>query len=236
MVSSRAEMQPPAQRDADLLIVAAHAPEMAGLRPYLSDQLVGTIRGLNVRGKAVGLGMAVAGPGTARGILALQPRAVLLIGSCGIYPNLPQYRPHDVVVSSRVQLISHAVNAGKSAFPGPMQTQLECDPLLAAGLSASGGRVFSAQVGCTVASTIDDAFAAAIHPATGCEAENLEAFAVGQACKAADVPFAAVLGVSNIVGSTGRHDWMQFQRGAVNAAAEAIVTWVQRGAQGLPHG
>lgn len=229
-------MQPPSQRHADLLVVAAHAPEMAGLRPYLSDQLVGTVRGLTVRGKAVGIGMAAAGPATARGIIALNPRAVLLVGSCGVYPNLPQYRPHDVIVSERVQLVSHAVNAGKSEFPGPMQTQLECNSLLAAGLASAGGRVFTAPVGCTMASTVDDAFAAAINPATGCEAENLEAFSVAQACKAAEVPFAAVLGVSNIVGSTGRHDWMQFQRAAVNAAAEALVTWVQRGAQGLPHG
>ena len=229
-------MQPPTQRAADLLVVAAHAPEMAGLRPYLSDQLVGAIRGLAVRGKAVGLGVASAGPGTARGILALQPRAVLLVGSCGVYPGLAQYRPHDVIVSQRIQLVSHAVNAGKSEFPGPMQTQLECDALLAAGLAAAGGRVFLAPVASTLARTTDDALAASIHPATGCEAENLEAFAVGQACRAADVPFAAVLGVSNIVGSTGHHDWMQFQRAAVNAAAEALVTWVQRGAQGLPHG
>lgn len=236
MLSCRAVMTSTQPRAADLLIVAAHAPEMAGLRAYLSDQLIGTIRGLTVRGKAVGIGMATAGPGTARGIIALSPRAVLLVGSCGIYPNLPQYRPHDVIVSTRVQLVSHAVNAGKSEFPEPMQTKLECNPLLAAGLSASGGRVFGAPVACTMARTVDDAFAASIHPATGCEAENLEAFAVGQACKSADVPFAAVLGVSNIVGSTGKHDWMQFQRAAVNAAAEAIVTWVQRGAQGLPHG
>src|SRR5690606_23151879 len=90
----------------DLLIVAAHAPEMAGLRPWLSDSLIGQIRGLTVRGKAVGIGMAIAGPATARGILAVSPRAVLLVGSCGVYPNLPQYRPHDVIVARRVQLVS----------------------------------------------------------------------------------------------------------------------------------
>jgi nucleoside phosphorylase len=220
----------------DLLIVAAHAPEMAGLRPWLSDKLIGQIRGLSVRGKAVGIGMAAAGPATARGILAVSPRAVLLVGSCGVYPNLPQYRPHDVVVARRVQLVSHAVNAGKSEFPGPMQTMVEGSPLLAAGLAASGARVFPASIACTMAQTVDDAIAASVHPATGCEAENLEAFAVAQACKASEIPFTAVLGVSNIVGSTGLHDWRQFQRAAVNAAAEVIVTWIQRGAQGLPHG
>lgn len=224
------------KRSCDLLIVAAHAPDMAGLRPHLTDQIIGEVRGLQIRGKAVGMGMANAGPGTARGILAVGPRAVLLLGSCGVYPNLPQYRPHDVLVSSRVQLVSHAVNAGKSQFPGPMQVALECNPLLAAGLASGGGRVFVAPLACTLATTVDDAVAASIHPTTGCEAENLEAFAVAMACKAADIPFCAVLGVSNIVGSTGAHDWRQFQRAAVSAAAETIINWVQRGAQGLPHG
>ncbi len=220
----------------DLLIVAAHAPEMAGLRPWLSDALIGQIRGMNVRGKAVGIGMAAAGPASARGILAVSPRAVVLVGSCGVYPNQAQYRPHDVVVASRVQLVSHAVATGRGEFPMPMQTQLECNPLLVAGLAASGGRTRAASIACTLASTTDDDVAASVPPATGCEAENLEAFAVAQACKASEIPFTAVLGVSNIVGSTGLHDWRQFQRQAVNAAAEVIVTWIQRGAQGLPHG
>src|SRR5690606_19918931 len=132
---------------------------------------------------------------------------------------------------SRVQLVSHAVNAGKSQFPQPMQTSVEGSALLAAGLAAAGARVFTAPIACTLAQTVDDAMAASVHPATGCEAENLEAFAVAQACRAAEVPFAAVLGVTNIVGSTGSHDWRQFQRTAVSAAAEIIVTWIQRGAQ-----
>lgn len=220
----------------DLLIVSAHAPEMAGLRPHLSDHLDGTIRGLTVRAKVVGIGMASAGPAAARGILAVEPRAVLLLGSCGIYPNLAQYRPHDVLVAGRLTLVSHAVRAGRAEFPNPMQTQLEPNRMLAAGLAAAGPRVFVAPVACTLARTTDDTVAASIHPTTGCEAENLEAFAVAQACRAADVPFTAVLGVSNIVGSTGHHDWAQFQRAAVTAAADVIVTWIQRGAQGLPHG
>lgn len=219
----------------DLLIVAAHSPELAGLRPWLSDRLIGRIRGLAVRAKAVGMGMAAAGPATARGILAVHPRAVLLIGSCGVYPNLPHYQPFDVIVSSQVHLVSHSVHSGKSAFPEPMQTRVEGSQLMAAGLAAGNSRVFTAPIACTLGHTVDDATAASVYPATGCEAENLEAFAVGQACKAAEVPFVAVLGVANIVGSTGAQDWRQFQRKAVSAAAEVIVAWIQRGAQGLPH-
>ena len=66
--------------------------------------------------------------------------------------------------------------------------------------------------------------------------ESLETFAIGMACRASEVRFCAVLGVSNIVGSTGATDWAQFQRAAVTRAAEVVVTWIQRGAQGLPHG
>lgn len=220
----------------DLLIVAAHAPEMAGLRPWLSDSLIGQIRGLTVRGKAVGIGMAIAGPATARGILAVSPRAVILIGSCGIYPTLTQYKPHDVIVSTRVSLVSHAVHAQKSEFPAPMTTQIECNGMLVAGLTSVKARTFPAPVACTLARTVDDKIASTMQTSTECEAENLEAFSVASACKASEIPFCAVLGVSNIVGSTGSHDWVQFQRAAVNAAAEVIVSWIQRGAQGLPHG
>ena len=220
----------------DLLIVAAHAPEMAGLRTFLSDQLIADIRGLHVRAKAVGIGAAAAGSATARAIIAVEPRGVLLIGSCGVYPNMDRYKPHDVVISSRIALVSHAVNAQRSEFPKPMRTVLESDELISTGLRNASPRAHVAAVACPLAQTIDDQVAASVQPTTGCEAENLEAFAVATACKAAEIPFAAVLGVSNIVGSTGSDDWKQFQRASVNAAADTIMTWVQGGAQGLPHG
>jgi nucleoside phosphorylase len=224
-----------AQARTDILIVASHAPELAGLRAYLSDALIGQVRGLQIRAKPIGMGMAAAASATARGILATQPRAVILLGTCGVYPNLPQYRPHDVVVAGRVQLIDHAVAAGKAAFPPPMQQQIETHPLLVAGLRAVGGRTFVSPVASPLARTTDDVVASGVHPRTGCEVENLEAFAIAVACNAAEVPFTAVMGVSNIVGSTGDHDWRMFQRDAVTRAAEALIGWVQQGAAGLPH-
>ena len=229
-------MQTPPERSADILVVAPHAPDLAGMRAYLGERLEGHVRGLRIRAKVVGVGMTVAGSSTARGILAVQPRAVVMVGACGVYPNLSQYRPHDVVVATRVQVVDHAVLLGRSAFPEPMQTSMETHPVLAAGLAAGRPRTYAAAVASTLAVTIDDQLAAAVYPATGCEAENGEAFAVAAACRASDVPFAAVLGVTNIVGSTGRQDWAQFQREAVTQAANALATWVHNGAQGLPHG
>jgi nucleoside phosphorylase len=223
------------QRGADILLVASHAPDFAGMRPYLGERLDGLVRNVRVRAKIVGVGVAVAGAAAARGILAVQPRAVLMLGTCGVYPGLSQFRPHDVVIPSRAQLVDHAVLAARAAFPDPMQTQVELHPLMSTALRACHPRAHLAAVASTLAHTTDDVLAGAVHPSTGCEAENLELFAVAAACRAADVPFIAALGVSNLVGSTGRHDWAQFQRDAVSAAANAVATWMHNGAQGLPH-
>lgn len=223
------------QRGADLLIVASHAPDLAGMRPHLGDRLTGIVGALRVRSKIVGVGSAIAAAAVARGILAVQPRAVVMIGTCGVYPNLPQYRPHDVVVPTRASLVDHAVLASRASFPDPMQTAVPTHALISAALQRCHPRGHLGPVASPLAQTTDDALATGVPAATGCETENLEAFGIAAACRAAETPFAAVLGVSHIVGSTGRHDWSQFQRDAVNHAASALVAWMHNGAQGLPH-
>ncbi|MDQ3032124.1 MAG: hypothetical protein M3Y87_06890 [Myxococcota bacterium] len=223
------------QRGADLLIVASHAPDLAGMRPHLGERLDGLVGALRVRSKIVGVGGAVAAAAVARGILAVQPRAVVMIGTCGVYPNLAQYRPHDVVVPTRAHLVDHTVLAARASFPDPMQTVAPMHALMSAALQPCHPRGHLGPVASPLAQTIDDALASAVGPATGCEAENLELFGIAAACRAAEMPFVAALGVSNIVGSTGRHDWAQFQRDAVCHAANAVVAWLHGGAQGLPH-
>ena len=219
----------------DVLVLAAHAPEFVGLRAHIGDSLNGTIGGLFVVAKTIGVGMAVAGPGTATRIQQLSPRAVVVLGSCGIYPSTVEYRPLDIVIPNRLHLFDATVAAGKAAFPEPMQTMIEPDGALTTGLVQSGdGRCRVAPVATTMAITTDDAIARAVHPASGLEAENLELFPIALACRAADVPFGAVLGVTNLVGSTGRTDWRQYQRDAAIAAAEVLVSWIRRGAPGLP--
>lgn len=223
------------QAPVDVLVLAAHAPEFVGLRPHLGDQLSGFVRGHYVMAKTIGVGMAVAGAGTANRIHQLNPRAVILLGSCGVYPSAVAYQPLDIVIPKSCHLFDPSEAAGKAAFPAPMQTALDSTPQLSAGLlGASGPRARQVPVATTLAITIDDPIARAVHPATGFEAENLELFPFALACRAAELPFTAVLSVTNIVGSTGRKDWQQFQRDAAIAAAEALMTWLLQGAPGLP--
>jgi nucleoside phosphorylase len=115
-----------------------------------------------------------------------------------------------------------------------MQTALDANAALSAGLQGAGGpRARQLKVANTLAITTDDGVARAVYPATGLQAENLEIFPIALACRAADIPFSAVLSVTNMVGSTGRVDWQQFQRDAALVAAEVAVTWLRQGAPGL---
>jgi nucleoside phosphorylase len=153
-----------------------------------------------------------------------------------VYPSTIEYQPLDIVVPMRTHLFDPSVSAGKAEFAGPMQTVLDMHPLLSAGLlAASGQRCRQAPVATTLAIITDDAIARAVHPATGLEAENLELFSVALACRAAEIPFAAVLAVTNVVGSQGRTDWLQYQRDAAVASAEVLITWIHTGAHGMPH-
>lgn len=228
-------MSPAPPDRVDVLVLASHAPELVGLRSALTESLDGRVRGLRVMGKAVGIGLPVAAGGAAGRISSLKPRAVILLGTCGVYPGLTYYRPHDVVIAGRIALVDHAALSQRAAFPDPMQTTVEPQQGLATGLVAVGPRTRLAPVASTLAFTTDDQLATAIHTQTGCEAENLEAFSVGLAASLAQVPFAAVLGVTHITGSRGRDDWKQFQRQSSIAAAEVILAWAHNGAVGLPH-
>jgi nucleoside phosphorylase len=88
------------------------------------------------------------------------------------------------------------------------------------------------EVATTLGVTVDEEAAACV-ARTGAEVEHLEAFSVASACEAARVAFVAVLGVSNVVGSSAREQWRAHHRAASCAAATEVVGWLERGAAGL---
>lgn len=219
-----------------MLVVAAAAPDLVGLRPHLGEKLDGVVRGLVVRTKVVGFGAGVAAATTARGLLAVSPRAVVLVGTCGVYPGLSQYQPHDVVVATKVIALDHAVIQGGAEWPTPMSTELDSSPAMVAGLTTGRHRTHAAPVASPLALTRSDALAASVTAATGAHAECVDALGVACAAVGAAVPFACVLGVANLVGSTGRTDWQRFQRESVTQAAATVIAWLHAGAPGLPFG
>jgi nucleoside phosphorylase len=218
----------------DLLVLAAHVPDLQGLRPHLGSELAGTLGGVRVLAKPVGMGVGTAGASTMRRLHQLDPRAVVHLGTCGVFPGLEGYQPNDVVVAGGLKLLDHAVLTGESAYPGPMPTEVPVHGVMAAAVANAGARIRQVPVASPMANTVHDGRAHQVPGLLGCHVENLEAFAVAQACHLAAVPFAVVLGVTHIVGPRGFEDWQRFARSATSAVADVITAWARAGAPGMP--
>jgi nucleoside phosphorylase len=220
----------------DLLIVAAFEPELAPLRaaPALGAGLAGRLCGRVVAARAVGVGMPAAAAGAASAIVELGPGVVVLVGTCGAYRG-SQLAIGDVVVADGVRVGDATAVDGRAEFPAPMLTSLASDLRLRLELVDAGARV--AHVATTLGITVDDASAGRIAKATDSQVEHLEAFGVAAACAARRVPFAAVLGVANFVGSGARSEWREHHHAAAEAVARCVLRWLGasgRGAAGPP--
>lgn len=223
-----------AHRKTDVLVLAAHAPELVGLRAALGPNLSGSLGALQIECATVGVGLPASASGTTRALQDLTPRAVILLGSCGLYPRRIDFRPLTPVIANGVRLVDASALSDQAAFPAPMQLLCEPDRGLSDGLAQADTSSLRGEIATTLAITTDDALAQLLGSKSGCAAENLEAYSVALACAAHDVPFACLLVTTNAVGSQGRQQWQTHQRSAAEKAAEQLLAWLNRGAKGLP--
>jgi futalosine hydrolase len=167
--------------------------------------------------------MPAAAAGAAAAVAALHPRAVLLVGTCGAYRG-SGLAIGDVVVLGDTVVTDVAIAEGRAQLPGAMVAALASDRVLTAELASVGARVV--RVATTLGITVDDPAAEHIARAGGAQVEHLEAFGVATACAARAVPFAAVLGVANFVGSSAREEWRQHHHAAAEAVAHTVLAWL----------
>jgi nucleoside phosphorylase len=226
----------------DVLLLGAFHPELAPLQGTLGDAMRARVGTREVAARVVGIGLPMAAAGAAMQLAELEPRVVLLLGTCGAYA-LPPGTPAasagspsggrglglgDVVVSRRVRLVEPAAIDGTAQFPEPMSIVSEAHAATVDALVRAGAR--AVDVGTTLAITTDDATADRVARTTGAQVEHLEAHGVATACAARGVPFAALLGVANFVGSRARDEWRANHHAAAAAAVEVAVRWLRPGA------
>ncbi len=214
----------------DVLLVAAFAPELEGLQSILGGAMRAEVGGLLLCARPVGIGLVAAASGTAARLEALGPHAVVLIGTCGAYPS-SGLAIGDIALARTVVLVEPAVLEGRAAFPEPMSARVDPHAAMTAAIATAGGALV--EVATTLAVTTDDGLASNL--ARRGAVEHLEAFSVATACAAKNVPFAAALGVANVVGSRGRSQWRENHAAAGQAVATFIARWIQAGAAGIPH-
>jgi nucleoside phosphorylase len=203
--------------DGHWLVVSAWSPELARLRSA-SRRWPAQVRD-RVRFGAVGVGLVDAAIGTARLLAQHRPRALLLLGTAGVYPGRDLPLGAAVVIDDTVLLPS----LDREVYlPDLITTRAACSRRLMARLRGSA-KLPTAVVACPLAITADTTAARAAARRSGGVLENLEAFAVARAARAAGVPFAAVLGIANRVGKSSHREWKQHARAAAAAACEAAI-------------
>jgi nucleoside phosphorylase len=204
----------------DVLILAAFHPELAPLRAKLGDGMRACIGGKDVAARVVGIGLPAAAVGAAMQLAEMQPRAVVLVGTCGAYHGRG-VAPGDVIAARRLRLVAHSVVLGLAEFPDPMSLVTDADSTLLAALTGAGAR--AADVATTFAITVDDAHAARVAHHRAVDVEHLEAHGVAAACNARGVPFGAALGVANVVGAGARQEWRTRHRASAAEAVEVVL-------------
>jgi nucleoside phosphorylase len=219
----------------DVLVLGSYPTDLRDLQGHLGETLRGSVGGLEVVGKTSGVGIPAAGAATAKRVLQLEPRAVVVVGTAGVYPSGDGYQPGDVLLATSLGLLDLGVMAGAAGYPEPMRTHLPVDPHLHEGLArAAGPRTWQVPVASPLAATRDPEQARMAPQHLDVRAEHLEAFAVGQACVLLGVPLAVVLGVSYEVGADAAQQWLQMERTAGSGATRVVMDWLERGAAGLP--
>jgi nucleoside phosphorylase len=138
------------------------------------------------------------------------------------------------LIPDEVKLVDAAESSGQAAFPGPMPSRARVHRGLAAGLRRAAQDPLRGALATTLGITTSNALARRIERASGCHAENLEALAVALACQSERVAFAALLLITNVVGSRGRAQWVEQHTAAADRGAAIVLDWIARGAPGLP--
>jgi nucleoside phosphorylase len=225
----------------DVLIVAAHASELAGLHDALGSALSKPVRGLHVAACDIGVGLPAASVGTMRSLRDRRPRAVILLGSCGMYPtaasSLVTADPSPLlraVIPESVYLMDVAVARSEAAFPDPMPRIGRVDRALAEGVASVDPTALRGALATTLGITTSNEAAQRLERSGACTTENLEALGVALACESDRIPFCALLVITNIVGEGGRAQWLDQHAAAAERGARILLDWLESGAPGLP--
>ncbi len=200
----------------DLLVLGAFPPEIEPLEGVLPA---------GVQATTCGVGLVLAALGAEHALRVSGARGVVFLGTCGAFGS-SGLRLGDTVTLERTFLAGAGLQEGLASLPEPMRGEVFGHAEQTRALAPDLARVV---VATTLAITTSDAAAEALAAATGAAVEHLEAFAVGLAAARVGVPFAAILGVANPVGASGRAAWLAHHREATRQAAAQLATGLGAG-------
>ena len=170
-------------------------------------------------GEPLGVGPVVTAARMATLLRERTPSGVVMVGTAGAYQGGPAVGT--AVVAERVGLSEGVAAMGLGYVPRAPQP-LVCDARLLERLA--GPRVSVLTVS---AITTDSVLAGRL--SDGWQVEQMEAYGAAVACSQAGVPFAAVYGISNVVGPDAHTQWLAYRNEAQLKALEVVAPLLQGG-------
>jgi futalosine hydrolase len=167
----------------------------------------------DLEGEVVGVGPVVAAARSAAILARVRPDRVGLVGTGGSYAGGP---PVGTAVVSRKLGMSYGVATMGLGYVPRAPPPCDADHAMISALDLEPHNILT--VG---AVTTDTQLAERL--SDGWTVEHLEAFSVALACREAGIPFVAVLGISNTVGSDAHIQWLTNRDAAQKAARDAIA-------------
>ena len=210
------------------LVVAAWLPELDFLRESLAN-LPARIRRTVVL-DTIGVGLVEAAIGASRLLATLRPRAVILVGTAGLYPGSTStagLTVGDAVLAEKIVLLPAPLPGRHTYLPEIMPSEQHTSARLTRALRQATA-LPAADVANPIAITRSRKAATFAAKDSACALENLEAFALARAAASAKIPFAAVLGIANQVGPTAHREWKKNAVAAAEEACRAVLKYLVR--------
>ena len=171
----------------------------------------------HLEGAPLGVGPVVAASRMAALLVERRPDAVVMMGTAGAYRQ--SGLEIGQAVAARRCGLSHGVAAmGLGYVPRPPGA-VECDRALLDRIDLPRADVLT--VGAVTTDTV-----LADRLSDGWQVEHMEAFGAACACAQQEVPFLAVLGISNVVGPEAHAEWLVHRNAAQDAARAAVEVLV----------
>lgn len=203
----------------DCLVVSAWSPEVDHLRQAMRGVSLETTLAL----ASIGVGLVEAALGAGRILETLRPRAVILVGTAGVYPaSADRFPVGTAATADAIDLLTDH----DAYLPEIMPRRERPTAALARQIRKASG-LPSARVANPLAISASRRAARAAASGAGFDLENLEAFALARAAASMKIPFAVVLGVANHVGPGAHREWKKNAAGAAAAACEAVLAFLQ---------
>ncbi len=170
-------------------------------------------------GQPLGVGPVVTAARMATLLREHQPAGVVMVGTAGAYSS--SHGIGTAVVAERVGLSEGVAAMGLGYVPRAPQP-LACDPGLLEQLAGPRASVL------TVSAITTDAVLAG-RLSDGWQLEQMEAYGAAVACAQAEVPFAAVYGISNVVGPDAHTQWLAYRHQAQECALAVVAPLLNGG-------